>query len=182
MHFVSDSACFEKGYGYRYQNGKLKKLFTFSNKDAGSPRLTIMEKQPGDGTVYFETEFSDTYTKQGYVKQAYKISSGKLKPANKTVMSTTGEWRKKPYKASTSLKAYSSVGAKSASFTLHEGDIFNIYKVKFKKAGKPQSGIAYIYVKTADGKKGWVKNPQKNYCLGYQEYDGSWNEYAYTWG
>lgn len=182
VHFTSESGCFEQGCGYRYEAGKLKRVFTLSGKDASSFRLSIMEKQPGDGMVYFETEYADPYTMQGYVKEAYKISSGKLKSAKKSVMSTTGEWKKKPYKATASLKAYRSIGAKSAAFTLSSGDTFNIYKIKFKKAGKPQSGIAYIYVRTADGKKGWVKNPQKSYCLGYSEYDKSWNEYAYLWG
>lgn len=61
IHFQSESNGFEKGCGYRYKGGALKKLFTFSGKDAGTGRLSVMEKQPGDGKIYFSSEFYDSW-------------------------------------------------------------------------------------------------------------------------
>lgn len=186
VHFRSESDGFEKGVGYRYENGALKKLFTFSGKDAGTGRLSVLQKQPGDGKVYFSAEYYDPSLQQGYAKTAYKISSGKLKIEKKSVRNTTGDWRKKKYRATTSLKAYDSISAKSEKFTVKKGDIFYVYKLKFRVSDNLSSGVTYLYVKTADGKTGWIKNPQKSFCEGYIEgyggADGSWSEYAYTWG
>lgn len=186
IHFQSESAGFEKGCGYRYKGGALKKLFTFSGKDAGTGRLSVMEKQPGDGKVYFSSEFYDFWLQQGYVKTSYKISSGKLKAEKKSVLNTTGSWRKQKYRATMSLKAYDSTGAKSEKFTVKKGDIFYVYKLKFKTPGKLSAGITYLYVRTADGKEGWIKNPQKRFYEGYNEgngdWEGGWSDYAYVWG
>ncbi len=182
IHFQSESACFEQGICYRYENGALSKLFTFFNKDAGSGRLSVMEKQPGDGKVYFESEFSDMYVKQGMVKGIYEISSGKLKWVKKSVLNTTGAWRKQKYRTTMALKVYGTSGAKSEKFTVSKGDVFYVYKIKLKKAGDLLSGITALYIKTADGRTGWIKNPGKEFCEGYIKGDGSWSGYAYVWG
>lgn len=182
VHFTGMDNIFVKGCGYRFQNKTLKNLFTFSTKDVGSIRLYVLEKQPGDGMVHFRSEFYDRYVHQGFVKDAYKIKSGRLKQIKKSVMRTSNDWRKKKYKATMSLKAYGSIGARSAAFAISKGDVFYIYKLKFKKAGKPESGITYFYVRTASGKTGWVKNPQKSFYQSYSEYDKSWKDYPYVWG
>lgn len=186
IHFQSESAGFEKGCGYRYKGGALKKLFTFSGKDAGTGRLSVMENQPGDGKVYFSSEFYDSWLQQGYVKTSYKISSGKLKAEKKSVLNTTGSWRKQKYRATMPLKVYDSTDAKSEKFTVKKGDIFYVYKLKFKTPGKLSAGITYLYVRTADGKEGWIKNPQKRFYEGYNEgngdWEGGWSDYAYVWG
>lgn len=185
--FYEASDCFRSGRGYRYQNGTLKKVFTLSYKNASSFRIAIMEKQPGDGLVWFASEFYDRYLGQGYVKEAYKISSGKLKSVKKSILNTTADtaitnnivynWRMTSYKASCSLKLYAKLGNSSAVSTISTGEVFYLYKIRCKIPGKVRANvytdqsITHLYVKTASGKKGWIKNPQKSFYKGY-----------YAWG
>lgn len=176
----SDSDCFAKGFGYRYQSKKLKKSFTFDTPAAS--RLSILEKQPGDGNVWFNSEYADSYVMQGYAKQAYKISSGKLKPVNKTVMNTTDEWRKMGYKSTKTLDVYTNIGDETPAFTLSTDDIFHIYKIKSVDYKTLYTGISYIYVKTDSGKTGWIKNPKEESFLGRYDSNDEWIPSAYFWG
>ncbi|MGN0416247.1 MAG: hypothetical protein ACI4FX_12295 [Agathobacter sp.] len=178
VQITSESDGFEKGFGYRYQNGKLKKYFTFDQPTTG--RLSILENQPGDGCIWFSSEYSDSYIMQGYARQPYEIISGRLKPVNKKVLNTTAEWRKKNYRATKALKVYAALGDEEPAFTLPKKTTFHVCKIKAKDAGKLYQGVSYIYIQTDTGKSGWIKNPEKEIFMG--EYDGTWTSYAYLWG
>lgn len=178
VQFTEEDDCFVKGYAYQYKVGKLKNVFKFENPTVF--RVYIVEKQKGDGLVYFSSEYFDKFVMMGNVEQAYKIQSGKLQPVNQKVLKTTDEWRKNSYKTKKALKVYTHIGDKSSSFTLSKKDRFRIYKIKFVDYKDLNKGIAYIYVKTDDGKSGWVKNPKKKVFLG-KGYYGDWG-YNYVWG
>ena len=180
LQFCSDSDCFEQGVCGRYVNGKWKKYFVFHSKDAASYRLGVVEKQPGNGKVSVSIEFSNPYAMQGDAVQTYVIDSkGNLKNNGKTILNTTSDWRKNLYRTTKAVKVTKKIGDKTAAFTMKKGTHYYVYKVKLKAANNSQ--ITHIYIKTADGKTGWVKIPNSSFCEGHWG-DGEWSEYAYTWG
>ncbi|MDD6207269.1 MAG: hypothetical protein PUB10_01970 [Clostridiales bacterium] len=179
VQITSESDGFEKGFGYQYQKGKLKKTFTFDQPATG--RLSIEQKQPGDGCVWFDSEYGDSYFMQGYVKQAYEITAGKLKPVNKKIMNTTTVWRKTDYKATKTLKVYADIGDSTPSFNLSSKTTFNVYKIKASNPKALLDGVSYIYIKTADGKTGWIKNPKKVVIMGKTP-EGDWSTSVLQWG
>lgn len=180
VQFSVESDCFGGGKAYRYEKGTLRKYFTFDQPT--TVRLSILEEQPGDGLVYFDSEYDDPNVHQGYVKQAYTISSGRLKVVQKKVLDTTAAWRKSEYKATRAIRVYGSIGDTTAKFTIAKGTVFHVYKIKVKRPGSLGSGVSYFYVKTADGKSGWVKNPGKEFFIGRYEGMDDWMEYAFQWG
>lgn len=180
VEFGVENDCFAGGTAYHYANGKLTKYFTFDAPT--SFRMSIVESQPGNGTVYFIGEYGDDYVHQGYVKQAFKVSSGKLVPSSKTTLNTTSVWRKNDYKATSSFQVYDNIGDKSAKFTVAKGTIFHIYKIRVEKASSLSSGISYFYIRTSDGKEGWVKNPKKTFFIGRHAGNEEWDEWGFQWG
>lgn len=179
IHYTSESDSFAGAFAYHYEKGAMKSYFELNQ--AATTRLHIQEKQPGNGKVAYTCEFSDYYAYMGYVTQYYEIKDGKLKPVNKKTLNTTSEWRKKRYKTCIATKVYENVGDKTAAFTLPKGTEFKLQKIYVNKASN-LGAVSYIYVKTTDGKKGWMKNPNKLFLLGYSDWDGTWSEYIYLWG
>lgn len=180
LQFTSYSDVFEGGVCGRYINKKWKQSFTFNPNDASSYRLGIAEKQPGNGKVDFEIEYHNPYAMQGYAVQSYQINSAnKLKPIGKTVLNTTNSWRKQIYRTTKSVKVYKNIGDGSSAFTMRKGTKYYVYKVKLKTV--QDNEIAYIYVKTSNGKTGWVKIPKSIFCQGRWS-NGEWSDYAYLWG
>ncbi|MDD6037614.1 MAG: hypothetical protein PUD20_02265 [bacterium] len=183
VKFQAESDGFVSGSCGRYVDGSWEQCFTFDGKNASAGRLDLSEKHPGNGKVNVEIEFYNQYAMQGYATQVYKIdANGALKPTDKTVLNTTKLWRKQKYRTTKAVKVTKNIGDKTTAFTMKKGTRYYVYKVKLKN--KKSAGITHIYIKTSDGKTGWVKIPNSSFCEGYLDFGtvGEWNEYAYTWG
>ena len=180
INICSDSDCFEYGYCGRYVKGKWKKYFTFAGKDVTSPRIEVMKVDGRAKKAKVEIEFFNLYAMQGIAIQTYNIDkNGRLKCSSNKILNTTNEWRKNLYRTTRNIDVKKTIGGEKTAFTMYAGTKYYVYKVKLKKSGGHE--ISHIYVKTTDGRSGWVKIPNVPFCEGGNDYDG-WSADAYIWG
>lgn len=128
----------------------------------GSP---VMDK----GTVCFSVD-SPYYN--GYFGCYYCYVPAKLS-GSKVVFKKQSSYvfsREQNYELAKSMKLYRTANKSRAAIkTLQAGDKFTAIKF-IPVSNKKSDGAMYVYVKTADGKKGWIYFPQYEYKEGVEEY------------
>lgn len=120
-------------------------------------------KGNGNFSIGVDTPF-DVAIGNYYTTIPLKYKNGKITATKKTYY-LSRESRKYVYKTKKSLKAYKKASRKSKAFTIKKGQKLNVIKIKTQKNvsqrqrdkyGDFKSVDAFIYVKTKNGKKGWI--------------------------
>ena len=120
-------------------------------------------KENGNFSIGVDTPF-DVAIGNYYTTIPLKYKNGKITATKKTYY-LSRESRKYVYKTKKSLKAYKKASRKSKAFTIKKGQKLNVIKIKTQKNvsqrqrdkyGDFKSVDAFIYVKTKNGKKGWI--------------------------
>ena len=181
IKFGSESDCFSCALAGNYVNKQWKLKYTLTENNVIGYRTGLAKSQPGKNIIRYEVEFSAGRARQGYVYQDYTIGKHKvLKPIKTKTLNTTKEWRQPRYRLTKSMMLRETPGDKNGIGTLKKGTEFSVYKIKCRNASTI-ADVTHIYIKTKDGKEGWIKIPSEEFLQGYTEYAG-WCDDAFLWG
>lgn len=151
---IGDSDWNERTDVLRYKNKKLTMYFHFSGGE-------LADKQPGKGKIRLQEwatfDYSDNLGRY-YVYVDYKISKKKLKRvANHVFQVDRSMEYAYPgyYKLSRAVKIRRGIKNGKTKYTIKRGTGFYLMKLYVSN-----NKVKYLYIKTTNGKKGWIKLPK----------------------
>lgn len=148
--------------------------------------LAIYDDAPivteGDGMISYESEAYSpvlgNYLHKvtiGMDERGIRVPDGVMKHE------TTEEWRKdRPYILSKEMKLYSEFKGEAPTETLKKKTKFYVFEVRYTKSKKDEYGYLvlynpWIFVKTKDGRSGWMKVPKGNFYKNLEGHRYEWD-------
>lgn len=124
----------------------------------------------GDGYITYESEYSVKGLGNYLYYAKLRLKAGSLTyVGDLKCHKTTVEWQKdRPYKLTKGIEVYSKFRAKKPIFSLKKKERFYIYELRFTKTKKDEYGYLHLsnpwaFIKTKDGKSGWIKIPKGDF-------------------